>query len=535
MKLFNPATALYLLAGLQIAEVTATVNTYTNQFCFTRYTSENPATILTTTHINTIQSFTISTYNPSNIITATPPGIAITSISTSISVATSTEFQGPIQTLTSNIISTGTVFQTTTVIETTEIGPTETVTVAQSTVTVPTSPGFTPLASNPAVISGGGANKELKLHREINKQNNVHKTTNVGGETNIHKTTIININKPTRKPASINIPHKYPPRDSIPKDLVDPPQPRGQNDVHKTTNIGGETHVFKTTNINININVNTPTKRTTTKATSTKSRYYPHHYPPRDTTPELVDSSAAQVRDIDLETKSKRSWFDFWPSHDKIRYPYLVRCQEEVRVISTEVITLQPQEATTTTLPPQTSTSVVVSTTTHIVTSAPSTTTTIVQVENVTSTSTEKDIITHSTPATTTSFTPQATQYDMCQSNNLISAVGNAEVFTSYPRLPAVNTTIAWTYIGEPYPPPEDCCALCAQSSSCVGYSYDIDTRTDSLPGPQVSCSIWEDAVNVCNPASTRFNFCVSPTFPKWDFSRVVGNANCGQGELEIY
>ncbi|KAI9644407.1 hypothetical protein NHQ30_007764 [Ciborinia camelliae] len=703
MKIFHKAAGLYLLAGVHIAGITATptLNTYTRQFCFTRYTTSSVSSISTTTDTNTIHSLTISTYHPANVITITPQPTTITSIS--ISVATSTKFEGPTQTVTSNSISTVTVIQTTTVSETTNLGPIETVTISQSTLTVPTSPGFIPLASDPAVIAAGGAesdavdtgtHKELKDRREVNVQrttivnvfstanininnnNNkpktttrknhlyknsprdsdsipeelvdpddpaperratnvqVHKTTNVAVNINgtpvtksisiphfphwpprardaipddpaperratnvqVHKTTNVAYNLNGTPVSSIKFPFPHwPPRDSIPEELVDPAVPVPER---RATNVQKTTNVFKTTNVAVNINGTPVTKsikfphwpprdsipeelvdpaapaaeprannvqratnvqvhKTTNIAynlngTPVSSISIPHfpHWPPRDSIPEPEpvdtpslqprdpDSSTPQPRDLDPipndEVKPKWWWFNFWSSHDKLRYPYLVRCEEMIRVVVTQVITLQPQQPTTTTLPPDISTSVVSETSTSIITQARRTTTTVIQVETVTSVSTEKDVITNSAPTTTTASIPQATQYDMCQPNNIVSTVGGTSIDLALPLdASTIQITQPWVYVGNPSAKSSNCCALCAQSSTCVGYAFRIDPRTDPGVGPYVACELWEATDGVCDPAIPRYEFQISPHLA-FEFAAVVGNGNCGRGNLTI-
>lgn len=80
MKLFLTATPLCLLAIIHIVRSADTTNTYTSQFCFTRYSTESVASLPTTTHTNnlTIRSVTVSTLNPSNVIEVTPSPIQTT-------------------------------------------------------------------------------------------------------------------------------------------------------------------------------------------------------------------------------------------------------------------------------------------------------------------------------------------------------------------------------------------------------------------------------------------------------------------------
>ncbi|TGO07665.1 hypothetical protein BTUL_0256g00110 [Botrytis tulipae] len=169
MKLLYAATTLFILASEKPAGAIATHNGHPAQFCFTRYGSESVSSISTSTHTIKIPSYTISTYRPGDLITVTPPPTVTTT--TSLSVATSTQIGKATQTITSNVISTGTVTQTTTLFETTEIGSTVTVTAAQSTLTVPASSGFLPLANDPSVIANGGAGG-AKLHSEPTSTNN---------------------------------------------------------------------------------------------------------------------------------------------------------------------------------------------------------------------------------------------------------------------------------------------------------------------------------------------------------------------------
>ncbi|KAF5873293.1 uncharacterized protein Bfra_008574 [Botrytis fragariae] len=397
MKLLYAVTALCLLASERLVEAIATHNDNTAQFCFTRYSSESVSSIPTTTHTFKIPSYTISTYYPRDLITVTPSPTVTTT--TSFFVATSTQIGGATQTVTSNIFSTGTVIQTTTLFETTEIGSAVTITAAQSTLTVPTSSGFLPLANDPYVIANGGAGGVKKKRRDIS----------------IHS-----------------------------------------------------------------------------KPTGSNSRRYPYHHPHQAANSEVVDSSTSDPRDSDIEAKPKR-----W-------------C--------------------TTTLPPEVATSVILSTTTQVITSAPSTTTTVVQIENVTSISTEKDLITHSSPTTTTTFPPQATLYDMCQENNIVATVGGATIDYSLPSYGPSSLQLHWTYIADPYVKPYNCCAICAQSSTCVGYYYNIDTTAN--PGPAVTCFTHEATDGVCDPSGIRYVFRADPK-RKTLSPDVVGNGNCGKGQLD--
>lgn len=167
----------------------------------------------------TIRSVTVSTLNPSNVIEVTP----------SLVQTAVTENRSDV-----------------------------TVTVTQAIATIPTSSGFIPLASNPAVISAGSAgvaHKELKA-REVN----VFKTTNL----NVFKTVNYNVN---HGKSAIRHPHYYLEKESVPETPVYPPEPRA-------TYRGEETNIFSTI---VNININTPTKTVTTKPIAT-TRWYPHRY-----------------------------------------------------------------------------------------------------------------------------------------------------------------------------------------------------------------------------------------------------------------
>ncbi|KAF7908170.1 uncharacterized protein EAF01_003925 [Botrytis porri] len=196
------------------------------------------------------------------------------------------------------------------------------------------------------------------------------------------------------------------------------------------------------------------------------------------------------------------------------------------------MITLQAQGESTTTLPPEVATSIILSTSTQIITSAPSTTatTTVVQIENVTSIGTEKDVITHSSPSTTTTFPPQATPYDMCQENKIVAAVGGATIDYSLPSYGPSSLQLHWTYIADPYVEPYNCCAICAQSSTCVGCFYNIDTTAN--PGPAVTCYTHEATDGVCDLSGIRYVF-------RADLKRntlspnVAENGNCGRGQLD--
>ncbi|KAM0126099.1 hypothetical protein ACHAP3_009469 [Botrytis cinerea] len=453
MRLSYKATALYLLAGEKLIGAIATNNAHTTQFCFTRYSSESVFSISTTTHTITVPSYTISTYHPEELISVTLPPTVTTTIS--LSVATSTQIGEATKTVTSNVISTGTVIQTTTLMETTEIGPTITVTAVQSTLTVPASSGFLPLANDPYVIANGGAEGPKKKRREVNIDSKIN---------------ILMKDNKTKAPAT----------------------------------------------------------NSSSKPTSFNNRRYSRHHPHQADSPEPIDSSASVPMDSDIGAKLKRWWFESWWTGT--RYPSLVYCREIVRNVQTRTITLQPQGGSTTTLPQEVATSVILSTTTQIITSTPSTTTKVVQSENVTSIITEKDVITHGSPTTTTAFPPQATLFDMCQENNIVATVGGATIDYSLPSYGPSSLQLHWTYIAEPYIKPYNCCAICAQSSTCVGYFYNIDTTAN--PGPAVTCFTHEATDGVCDPSGIRYVFRADPNRSTL-FPDIVGNGNCGKGQLD--
>ncbi|KAM0156476.1 hypothetical protein ACHAPG_005286 [Botrytis cinerea] len=339
--------------------------------------------------------------------------------------------------------------------ETTEIGPTITVTAVQSTLTVPASSGFLPLANDPYVIANGGAEGPKKKRREVNIDSKIN---------------ILMKDNKTKAPATNSL----------------------------------------------------------SKPTSFNNRRYSRHHPHQADSPEPIDSSASVPMDSDIGAKLKRWWFDSWWTG--ARYPSLVYCREIVRNVQTRTITLQPQGGSTTTLPQEVATSVILSTTTQIITSTPSTTTTVVQSENVTSIITEKDVITHGSPTTTTAFPPQATLFDMCQENNIVATVGGATIDYSLPSYGPSSLQLHWTYIAEPYIKPYNCCAICAQSSTCVGYFYNIDTTAN--PGPAVTCFTHEATDGVCDPSGIRYVFRADPNRSTL-FPDIVGNGNCGKGQLD--
>ncbi|KAF7913259.1 hypothetical protein BELL_0464g00030 [Botrytis elliptica] len=438
MKLLYAATALYLLALLLY-----TIQLRERIFYFD-YNTHNQDSIIS-----------ISTYHPGELITVTPPPTVTTT--TSLSVVTSTQIGGATQTVTSNVISTGTVIQTTILFETTEVGPTVTITAAQPTLTVPASSGFLPLANDPYVIANGGAGGATKKRRDAN--------------------------------------------------------------------IHSEVSIWMTNDQEIN----SLTRNTTSKPTSSNNRRYPYHHPHQAANPELADSSAPDPKDFDIKVKPKRWWFDSW--WKGTRYPSSVYCREIVRVTQTQIITLQSQGGVTTTLPPEVATSVILSTSTQVITSASATTTTtVVQIENVTSITTEKDVITRSSPTTTTAFPPQATLYDMCQENNIVATVGGATIDYSLPSYGESSLQFHWIYIADPYVKPYNCCAICAQSSTCVGYYYNTDTTAN--PGPAVTCFTHEATDGVCDPSGLRYVFRADPKRNTLS-SDIVGNGNCGKGQLD--
>lgn len=388
------------------------------------------------------------------MITVTLPPTVTTA--TSLSIATSTQIGEATRTVTSNVISTGTVIQTTTLFETTETGSTVTITAPQSTLTIPASSGFLPLANDPYVIANGGAEGATKKRREAY----------------IHPKVSIRMTDDQK--------------------------------------------------------INILTRNTPSKPTSSNNRRYPYHHPHQAASSQLVESSAPSPRNSDIEAKPKRWWFDSW--WKGTRYPSSVYCQEIVRVTQTQIITLEPQGGSTTTLPPEVPTSVILSTSTQVITSAPSTTTTIVQIEDVTSITTEKDVITRSLPTTTTAFPPQATLYDMCQENNIVATVGGATIDYSLPSYGPSSLQLHWTYIADPYKKPYNCCAICAQSSTCVGYYYNIDITAN--PGPAVTCFTHEATDGVCDPSGIRYVFGADPKRTTLS-PDIVGNGNCGKGQLD--
>lgn len=185
MKLFHTA-ALCLLAGAKIGGALGIVNSYTNQFCFTKYTSEAPATVLTTTHTKTVPFYTVSTYHPSDVVTIVPRPTVTTS--TFVSQVTSTQFEGATRTITNNVVSTGTVVKTTTLFEAAEAGI--------------TAAAFIP--TNPAVIvveeaeEDAEPKKDLKVRRGIfnrgKPKTHATSTSNVYVSSNFHATYYYNYN-----------------------------------------------------------------------------------------------------------------------------------------------------------------------------------------------------------------------------------------------------------------------------------------------------------------------------------------------------
>lgn len=77
---------------------------------------------------------------------------------------------------------------------------------------------------------------------------------------------------------------------------------------------------------------------------------------------------------------------------------------------------------------------------------------------------------------------------------------------------------------------PYNCCATCAQSSTCVGYFYNIDTTAN--PGPAVTCFTHEATDGVCDPSGIRYVFRADPNRSTL-FPDIVGNGNCGKGQLD--
>ncbi|TGO23194.1 hypothetical protein BPAE_0141g00240 [Botrytis paeoniae] len=144
--------------------------------------------------------------------------------------------------------------------------------------------------------------------------------------------------------------------------------------------------------------------------------------------------------------------------------------------------------------------------------------------------STKKDVITHSLPTTTTTFPPQATLYDMCQENNIVATVGGATIDYSLPSYGPSSLQLHWTYTADPYVKPYDCCAMCAQSSTCVGYFYRIDTTAN--PGPDMTCFTHEATDGVCDPSGIRYAFRADSN-RNISFPYILGNGNCGKEQLD--
>ncbi|KAF7952577.1 uncharacterized protein EAE97_002074 [Botrytis byssoidea] len=118
----------------------------------------------------------------------------------------------------------------------------------------------------------------------------------------------------------------------------------------------------------------------------------------------------------------------------------------------------------------------------------------------------------------------------MCQENNIVAIVGGATIDYSLPSYGPSSLQLHWTYIADPYVKPYNCCAICAQSSTCVGHYYNVDTTAN--PGPAVTCFTHEATDGICDPSGIRYVFRADPKRNTLS-PDMVGNGNCGKGQLD--
>ncbi|KAK0867916.1 hypothetical protein LTS02_003889 [Friedmanniomyces endolithicus] len=200
------------------------------------------------------------------------------------------------------------------------------------------------------------------------------------------------------------------------------------------------------------------------------------------------------------------------PTHSPALYPSTVTCG--VLVIATKTAIKTVTASTTTTLTAATpistvSTTVTFSTTSTVLLVDASTTNTI----STTTTSTTLTTLSPSTTVTSTSTVtqqaPASTAYAQCQPNNIVTHVNGNGIIEIDFNVPEVFTTV-------PASSPAACCALCAQSATCVSYAY--------FGGNDCELQTRVDGVCQGNAAVNAFF-----TQPQTDYSWAVGNGACGQ------
>ncbi|KAK0303502.1 hypothetical protein LTR01_008057 [Friedmanniomyces endolithicus] len=201
------------------------------------------------------------------------------------------------------------------------------------------------------------------------------------------------------------------------------------------------------------------------------------------------------------------------PTHSPALYPSTVTCG--VLVIATKTATKTITASTTTILTAATpistvSTTLSFSTTSTVLLIHASTTSTLSTTTTSTTLTTIFPTTTVTSTSTVTQQAPVSTAYAQCQPNNIVTNVnGNgisqvnflvSEYFTS---IPAASS-------------PAACCALCAQSATCVTYAYFGANE----------CELQTRADGVCqgNAAVNEFF-----TQPQTDHSYAIGNGACGQ------
>ncbi|KAK1071652.1 hypothetical protein LTR33_010413 [Friedmanniomyces endolithicus] len=199
------------------------------------------------------------------------------------------------------------------------------------------------------------------------------------------------------------------------------------------------------------------------------------------------------------------------PTHSPALYPSTVTCG--VLVIATKTATKTITASTTTTLTAATpistvSTTLIFSTTSTVLLVDASTTTTLSTTTISTTLTTIFPTTTVTSTSTVTQQAPASTAYAQCQPNNIVTNVNGNGISQVDFLVSEFFTTVAVSSAA--------CCVLCAQSATCVTYSYfgandcELQTRADG----------------VCqgNAAVNAFF-----TQPQTDYSYAVGNGACGQ------
>ncbi|TKA28318.1 hypothetical protein B0A54_16117 [Friedmanniomyces endolithicus] len=199
------------------------------------------------------------------------------------------------------------------------------------------------------------------------------------------------------------------------------------------------------------------------------------------------------------------------PTHSPALYPSTVTCG--VLVIATKTATKTITASTTTTLTAATpistvSTTLIFSTTSTVLLVDASTTTTLSTTMISTTLTTIFPTTTVTSTSTVTQQAPASTAYAQCQSNNIVTNVNGNGISQVDFLVSEFFTTVAVSSAA--------CCVLCAQSATCVTYSYfgandcELQTRADG----------------VCqgNAAVNAFF-----TQPQTDYSYAIGNGVCGQ------